>query len=92
MKPIAQTLLVLGGSIGFLGSTPLAVHRLMLHRGSQEPLSLQDTVLLISPLLCLLLLLGGILWMRREKPDRRTGLNRRLLDDGCAGDGGVGGD
>ena len=92
MKQIAQTLLVLGGGLGFLGSTPLSVYLLILHRGFQEPLSLQDTALIISPLLCLVFLICGIFWMRRERADRRTGMNRRLMDDGCVADGGAGAD
>jgi hypothetical protein len=92
MKQIAQTLFVLGGGLGFLGSTPLSAYTLIRHRELQGPLSLRDTAIVISPLLCLVLLLCGILWMRREKADRPTGLKRRLMDDGCVGDGGAGGD
>lgn len=83
-------MMIAGGGLGALVSTPIALHLYFARGAIDGPLNATDQFSLLSPLICLALLGCGIIWMRRQKRPSQTGMNRRLLGDGGGADGGGG--
>jgi hypothetical protein len=90
MKEILQTLMIAGGGLGALVSTPVALHLYFAKGAIDGSLNTADQFSLLSPLICLALLGCGIIWIRRQKRLSQNGMNRRLLGDGDGADGGGG--
>ena len=70
MKALLQTIMVGGGLIGLLISIPTAFVAWQFHRGFGGSLSAAETFVIWSPIISLIALIGGAVWIRGEKVDK----------------------
>lgn len=85
MKMLTQLFLLIGGLLGLLVSLPAAIVGWKIHKGFAGDLTYHDYPMLFGPLLCVVAMVAGDLWIRNDKkhePKRRPG---KLTEDGGGG-------